>query len=210
MCLTPQVKSNFQEEFCGSSGGCVQEASFRNVSSAISSSSMGSTEGKAHIRHEQSGGFAAAHDGNRVLTSRIKADFTLRIKGQMREWNEEYQTCKELPSETIQERITRDRALVKINCDFVEAAIKGAWYLSTCYRNASSAIVEKTVPPLNPLDPERAHMYLYNNIFFSYAMDSRDLFKEYGGDKAAYVSVNNDLKGIKLMNRVVRGLVVLC
>jgi protein TIF31 len=44
----------------------------------------------------------------------------------MRDWNEEYQSCKELPSETIQERIMRDRAIVKINCDFVDAATKGA------------------------------------------------------------------------------------
>jgi protein TIF31 len=45
----------------------------------------------------------------------------------LRDWNEEYQTCKELPKETIQERIVRDRALFKVNADFVEAAVKGAW-----------------------------------------------------------------------------------
>jgi protein TIF31 len=116
----------------------------------------------------------------------------LRMRGQLRDWNEEFQTARELPNETIQERIVRDRALVKINCDFVEAATKGA-----------IAIIEKTVQPINPLDPEKAHMYIYNNIFFSYAVDGRDFFKEYGGDKAAYVSVNNDLKGIRALNRVV-------
>lgn len=118
------------------------------------------------------------------------------FRGQLRDWNEEYQTFKELPRETIKERILRDRALFKFNCDFVEAAMKGA-----------IAIVEKTVPPINPLDPEKAFMYIYNNIFFSYALDGRDIFKDIGGDRAAYVSINNDLKGIRAFNRVdIKGL----
>lgn len=76
-------------------------------------------------------------------------------------------------------RILRDRALFKFNCDFVEAAMKGAMYVFL-HRNTYSpfsAIVEKTVPPINPLDPEKAYMYIYNNIFFSYALDGRDIFK---------------------------------
>ena len=121
------------------------------------------------------------------------------FRGLLRDWNEEYQTCKELPKETIQERIVRDRALFKVNADFVEAAVKGA-----------SLIVDKSIPPINPLDNEKSFMYIYNNIFFSYAMDGRDLYKEYGGDKAAYVSVNNDLKGVKLLNKAdVKGLYTL-
>jgi len=121
------------------------------------------------------------------------------MRGQLRDWNEEYQNCKELPRETIQERSVRDAAIFKVHSDFLEAATKGA-----------CAIIEKTVPPINPLDPEKAHMYLYNNIFFSFAMDGRDFYKEFGGDKAAYVSVNNDLKGIRLLNKVdVKGLYTL-
>lgn len=45
---------------------------------------------------------------------------------QQREWNEEYQSCRELPSGTMEERIIRDRTLFKIHCDFVDAATKGA------------------------------------------------------------------------------------
>lgn len=121
------------------------------------------------------------------------------IRGQLRDWNEEYQTWKELPRSTIQEKILRDRALVKFNADFLEAATKGA-----------CAIIEKTVPPINPLDPEKAHMYIYNNIFFSSATDGRDIFKNLGGDRAAYISMNNDLKGVKAFNRAdIKGLYTL-
>ncbi len=50
----------------------------------------------------------------------------LSFSGNMRDWNEEYQACKELPANTIQERIIRDRAIVKVHNDFVESATRGA------------------------------------------------------------------------------------
>jgi hypothetical protein len=49
--------------------------------------------------------------------------------GNMRDWNEEYQACKELPSGTVQERIIRDRAVLKVHNDFVDAATRGAMYV---------------------------------------------------------------------------------
>jgi protein TIF31 len=58
------------------------------------------------------------------------------------------------------------------------------------------------IPPLNPLDPERSQMYIYNNIFFSHAMDVRDFCKDIGGDRAAYIASNNDLKGVIAYNNV--------
>eukprot|EP01114_Cavostelium_apophysatum_P000309 TRINITY_DN1028_c0_g1_i1.p1 TRINITY_DN1028_c0_g1~~TRINITY_DN1028_c0_g1_i1.p1 ORF type:complete len:1242 (+),score=350.36 TRINITY_DN1028_c0_g1_i1:187-3726(+) len=118
------------------------------------------------------------------------------LPGQLREWNEEYQIYKDLPRETIQERIYRDRNLTKFNAEFVDAATK-----------AACAIIEKAIPPINPMEPEKSHMYIYNNIFFSYATDGRDIFKDCGGDRAAYMSINNDLKGIRAYNRAdIKGL----
>jgi len=127
-----------------------------------------------------------------ILTSELD------LKGNMRDWNEEYQSSFELPSSTVQERMLRERQIHRVVSDFVEAAIKGV-----------VSIVEGTVPvpPLNPSDPERGWMFLYNNIFFSYATDGRDYYKTYGGDKAVHVSFNNDLKGLRLVQRAnVKGL----
>ena len=56
---------------------------------------------------------------------------------QFRDWNEEFQSSRELPRGTVRyqlqwwskicrERIIRDHAIVKVNNDFVEAATKGA------------------------------------------------------------------------------------
>ncbi|KAF5445836.1 hypothetical protein F2P56_031520 [Juglans regia] len=80
--------------------------------------------------------------------------------GMQRDWNEELQSCREFPHTTPQERILRDRALYKVTSDFVDAAISGA-----------IGVISRCIPPINPTDPECFHMYVHNNIFFSFAVD---------------------------------------
>ncbi|KAN0032529.1 hypothetical protein ACTFIV_006428 [Dictyostelium citrinum] len=113
----------------------------------------------------------------------------VELRGNPRDWNEEIQAPKELPKSTVQERIIRDRAISKVNSEFVECAVRGA-----------QVIVDKAILPINPTENERSHMFLYNNIFFSYALDTRDSFTDCGGDAGARTSANNDLKGIRLYN----------
>ncbi|KAK7401524.1 hypothetical protein VNO78_13070 [Psophocarpus tetragonolobus] len=81
--------------------------------------------------------------------------------GMQRDWNEELQSCREFPHTTPQERILRDRALYKVTSDFVDAAINGA-----------TGVISGCIPPINPTDPECFHMYVHNNIFFSFAIDA--------------------------------------
>ncbi|MED6210895.1 hypothetical protein PIB30_068406, partial [Stylosanthes scabra] len=81
--------------------------------------------------------------------------------GMQRDWNEELQSCREFPHTTPQERILRDRALYKVTSDFVDAAINGA-----------VGVISGCIPPINPTDPECFHMYVHNNIFFSFAVDA--------------------------------------
>ena len=57
------------------------------------------------------------------------------------------------------------------------------------------AIINKTVAPLNPLDAKPLQMYIYNNIFFSYAIDTEHRYEEVEG-RYTYSSANNDLKGV--------------
>ncbi|KAJ6905390.1 clustered mitochondria protein-like isoform X1 [Populus alba x Populus x berolinensis] len=80
--------------------------------------------------------------------------------GMQRDWNEELQSCREFPHSTPQERILRDRALYKVTSDFVDAAVKCA-----------IGVINRCIPPINPTDPECFHMYVHNNIFFSFAVD---------------------------------------
>ncbi|KAH9621361.1 hypothetical protein KSS87_005683 [Heliosperma pusillum] len=81
--------------------------------------------------------------------------------GMQRDWNEELQSCREFPHTTPQERILRNRALYKVTSDFVEAAMNGA-----------VGVINRCIPPINPTDPECFHMYVHNNIFFSFAVDA--------------------------------------
>ncbi|XP_047142254.1 clustered mitochondria protein homolog isoform X1 [Hydra vulgaris] len=123
------------------------------------------------------------------VTNRI--GYEEQIPGQLRDWNEELQSAKELPKKTLHQRILRDRALYKITSDFVSAASRGA-----------VAVVDGNVMAINPGEEVKMRMYIWNNIFFSFACDSRDHYKKYGGDPAAYAAASLDLKGIEMYNKL--------
>ncbi|KAI8596765.1 clustered mitochondria-domain-containing protein [Dissophora ornata] len=117
----------------------------------------------------------------------------------LRDWNDEIQSHRELPRGNLQERVMRDRFLNKINADFADAAVRGAM-----------DVVNGNVVPLNPLETEESHMYVYNNIFFSKGFDGRKTFEKLGGDDAAHVATGKDLEGVRTLNGVdVEGLYTL-
>ncbi|KAG5539026.1 hypothetical protein RHGRI_019547 [Rhododendron griersonianum] len=93
--------------------------------------------------------------------SELTLSFGSELIGMQRDWNEELQSCREFPRTNPQERILRDRALYKVTSDFVDAAISGA-----------IGVISRCIPPINPTDPECFHMYVHNNIFFSFAVDA--------------------------------------
>jgi len=124
-----------------------------------------------------------------AVTNRI--GYEEQIPGQLRDWNEELQSAKELPKKTQHQRILRDRALYKITCDFISAATRGA-----------QAVVDGNVMAINPGDEEKMRMYIWNNLFFSFACDSREHYQKYGGDEAAYAAASLDIKGVDAYNKL--------
>lgn len=121
----------------------------------------------------------------------IRIGYEEHMPGQLRDWNEELQSARELPKDTMQQRLLRDRAIFKITSDFVAAATRGA-----------VAVVDGNVMAINPGEDEKKRMFIWNNIFFSFAFDSRDHFQELGGDDAAYAAAGGDLKGVMAYNRL--------
>ncbi|KAL5549761.1 hypothetical protein UlMin_004992 [Ulmus minor] len=107
--------------------------------------------------------------------------------GMTRDWNEEVQACREFPHTTPQERILRDRALYKVTSDFVDAAISGA-----------IGVINRCIPPINPTDPECFHMYVHNNIFFSFAIDAdlEQLTKKQTSDKPKIGSTDSSFEKV--------------
>uniref|UniRef100_A0A4W3J7C7 Clustered mitochondria protein homolog n=1 Tax=Callorhinchus milii TaxID=7868 RepID=A0A4W3J7C7_CALMI len=119
-----------------------------------------------------------------AFTSRL--GYEEHIPGQTRDWNEELQTTRELPREVLTQRLQRERAMFKVNSDFVAAATRGAM-----------AIIDGNVMAINPGEEVKMQMFIWNSIFFSLGFDVRDHYKDFGGDCAAYVASGHDLKGVR-------------
>ncbi|KAI8393980.1 clustered mitochondria-domain-containing protein [Radiomyces spectabilis] len=109
----------------------------------------------------------------------------------LRDWNDELQSHRELPKSNLQERVLRERLINKVQSEFTDAAVSGAM-----------AVVNGSVVPLNPMEPEESHMYVYNNIFFSKGNDGRGTFEALGADEAAHVATGKDLEGVKILNSI--------
>jgi protein TIF31 len=113
-------------------------------------------------------------------------------RGAMRDWNEEYQQCKDMPRGTIPERLNRARALCKVEQEFTSASKKGA-----------EAILSGFVLPINPMDPPNSYVYVFNNIFFSLSVPGggRDSAGDADGASGdSILSLKHDLHGVLGLN----------
>ncbi|KAK4252390.1 clustered mitochondria-domain-containing protein [Corynascus novoguineensis] len=109
----------------------------------------------------------------------------------LRDWNEEFQSAKELPKDTIQDRVFRERLLAKLYADYNDAAARGA-----------VLVARGEVAPLNPTEGRDAQIFVYNNVFFSFGADGVGTFTSEGGDEAARVATGKDVHGVKLVNQL--------
>lgn len=109
----------------------------------------------------------------------------------LRDWNEEIQSTKELPRNSVRERVFRERLIAKTVTEFTEAALRGA-----------IAIARGEVPPLNPTESKDAQIFVFNNIFYSFGADGMGTFTSEGGDEAARVAIEKDVIGVKTVNQL--------
>ncbi|OAA71934.1 GSKIP/TIF31 domain protein [Akanthomyces lecanii RCEF 1005] len=109
----------------------------------------------------------------------------------LRDWNEEFQSAKELPKETVQDRVFRERLISKLFADYNDAATKGA-----------VMVARGEITPLNPTECSDAQIFVYNNIFFSFGADGVGTFTSEGGDEAARVATGKDVAGVRLVNQL--------
>ncbi|KAI6779509.1 protein TIF31 [Emericellopsis cladophorae] len=109
----------------------------------------------------------------------------------LRDWNEEFTSAKELPKESVQDRVFRERLINKLFADYNDAAVRGA-----------VMIARDEIPPLNPTECRDAQIFVYNNIFFSFGADGVGTFTSEGGDDAARVATGKDIAGVQLVNQL--------
>ncbi|KAG5456608.1 MAG: clustered mitochondria-domain-containing protein, partial [Olpidium bornovanus] len=108
-----------------------------------------------------------------------------------RDWNDEIQAHRELPRETVHDRLFRERGLIRIYADFAESAGRGA-----------QMVVMGDVQPVNPLDRNDGHMYINGGIFFSRGFDGHEAFQKIGGDAASHVATGKDIEGVRILNNL--------
>jgi len=144
----------------------------------------------ASNKHQQNTNAGHKLDLNRMEEDLLNA-YGMDERGALRDWNEEYQSVMEMPSATSEDRLMKARSVHKILSDFADAAVQGA-----------KAIFERQVAPLNPMEDEGSHVYAFNNIFFSFALDSRQAYQLMGGDAAAYKNCNHDFRNVIATNKM--------
>jgi len=109
----------------------------------------------------------------------------------LRDWNEEFQSTKELPKETVQDRVFRERLTSKLFAEYNEAAVRGA-----------CLVARGEIQPLNPTESRDAQIFVYNNVFYSFGADGVGTFASDGGDEAARVATGKDVQGVKAVNQL--------
>ncbi|KAI0443406.1 clustered mitochondria-domain-containing protein [Xylaria telfairii] len=109
----------------------------------------------------------------------------------LRDWNEEFQAARELPKETVQDRVFRERFVSKLFADYTDAAARGA-----------ILVARGEVTPLNPTEGRDAQIFVYNNVFFSFGADGVGTFTSEGGDDAARVATGKDVNGVRIVNQL--------
>ncbi|KAI0014137.1 clustered mitochondria-domain-containing protein [Xylariaceae sp. FL0662B] len=109
----------------------------------------------------------------------------------LRDWNEEFQSARELPKETVQDRVFRERFVSKLFADYSDAAARGA-----------ILVARGEVTPLNPTEGRDAQIFVYNNVFFSFGADGVGTFTSEGGDDAARIATGKDVNGVRIVNQL--------
>lgn len=109
----------------------------------------------------------------------------------VKDWNDEFQGIKEFPRESFNERLLRDKLLNKYIQEFNSTAVATA--VDICKGN---------LVPLNPNESRDKHIFLRNNIFYSFGVNATGAHDATGGDEAARYCFAKDLATVKLLNRI--------
>ncbi|EGV65931.1 Intracellular distribution of mitochondria [Yamadazyma tenuis] len=109
----------------------------------------------------------------------------------VRDWNDEFQSIKELPRSTVNERILREKLISKTIYEFNKVATETA-----------INIVNGNITSLNISEDPELLTFLRNGVFYSFGVDATGNFVNSGGDDAARYTTGKDLNAVKILNRI--------
>jgi len=97
------------------------------------------------------------------------------------------------PADNIMMRVQKERAVHKVYDDFLQAATSGA-----------QAIIEGKLSAMNPNEPLKQQVFVYNAIFFSFAVDDPYSYKDLTSKDQfpSYTQSNHDLTGLHLLQTI--------
>lgn len=108
-----------------------------------------------------------------------------------RNYNDEFQSVKDIPTPTPQSKIETERIFAKLSHEFTITATKGA--MDIFYGNGVA---------MNPELPLEEQIFLKNNIFYSFVSDLNNNYEKTGGDEAAMAAANQDLNTLNILSRL--------
>ena len=118
--------------------------------------------------------------------------FTNGVDGSdyVKDWNDDIQALRELPSESIQEKILKEKLVQKTLFDFTKVATQTAIH-----------IINGNLTSMNPTEEASKQIFLKNGIFYTSEATSLDIFEETGGIDASRYASSKDLAAIKILNK---------
>ncbi|KAK3313467.1 clustered mitochondria-domain-containing protein [Apodospora peruviana] len=182
--LLSQISKDFSDKF-------EQLQQFTNKRDPLSTFQIGNAFPSAPWIVPSTGSPLLSHSPDSARTQETYLLGGAENTDSLRDWNEEFQSAKELPKETIQDRVFRERLLCKLYSDYNDAAARGA-----------VLVARGEVAPLNPTEDRDAQIFVYNNVFYSFGADGVGTFTSEGGDEAARVATGKDILGVKLVNQL--------
>jgi Clustered mitochondria len=152
----------------------------KSINKSGSSSSSGSiSSADLHASHEFNMG---------RLHEDICEQFGAEEPGAPREWNEEMQSMRAFKCTDISDKVMKAKYIHKIYQEFADAVMTG-----------TVAIMDGHIAAMNPGDEEKAQVFVYNNIFYSRAVDTDGNFKACQGEEASRKLAGHDLKNQRLI-----------
>lgn len=119
--------------------------------------------------------------------------------GSVRDWNDEIQTVRFMPTKDLHEKIISARYEYKVLAEFTEACKAAAMAISAGLINPITEVEQQpavaaqqqqpppsagslysSFPSAESAQANQAHIFEYNGIFFSKAMDAKDSFRQIG------------------------------
>jgi protein TIF31 len=153
------------------------------------SNSHGNGLSNGHSAATQRAGDRFAHPYSVARAQAAAADlFGMEEPGTLREWNDEVQATRAMVPTALFEKIQRAHIITKIYTEFADAV-----------KAATVAIVDGLVPSVNAHDEEKLRAYMFNNIFYSRATDSKENFRVCGGTEASRKMAAHDLRNQRLI-----------